>query len=387
MDRYKENLTTTPFGVTLNAFDGLGTLNNFDAPICYNNDNAPIFKSNLTRIQEILDNLDLDLDIYIASDIKSDFIGTEQDFEDYFTFFFGYSEMKGDFGLYNAKEMLEVILKNWNVRIYQSYNRWYIVEASNIFDYHVKDQIYNEVQSTGVVPTGIRDRITNQLNNTKKEFLDFKTYDKDATNLGTKRLPVLYDNNNELKAINNDLAREYLQPVSEVVTDGEYFKTKTSFYNSGFEYGSYDWNIEGIRSVNPPFPVITPYSEIATDEIAFRGRRSMKLTDDAPTTGQSVCFDFTTDTFNPQKVQYDDFTFKIKYYVKTTSTTQITSTFQFAITTSDADGLKSWNADEKTFQSGTTYVNEITVSSANVFVNYSITLSNDGLTIGSSTSR
>ena len=105
------------------------------------------------------------------------------------------------------------------------------------------------LQSTGVVPTGIRDRITSKLNATKKEFIDFRTYDKDGTSLGTKRLPVLYDNNNELKATNNDLAREYLQPVSEVVTIGEYVKTKSSFYNSGFEYGSYDFTIfnNGLR--------------------------------------------------------------------------------------------------------------------------------------------
>lgn len=389
VDRYKEKMTTPPFGITINAFDGLGTLNNFDSPICYNNDNAPTLKTNLTRIQEILENLDLDLDIYIAADINQNLIGTENGLESSFTLSFGYSELKGDFDLYTAKEMLEIILITFNCRIYQSFSRWYIVEASNIFDYYVKDQIFNEVQSTGVVPTGIRNRITTQLENTKKEFIDFRTYDKDGTSLGTERLPVLYDNNNELKAINNDLAREYLQPISEVVNIGVYPKTKTSFYNSGFEYGSYDWNIDGIRSVTPPFPVITPYAEIATDEISFKGRRSMKLTDDAPTSGQSVCFDFTTDTFNPQNVLYDDFTFKLKYYIKflSSAASGVTSTFQFAITTSDADGLKSWNAEDKTFQSGVTYVNEITVTEANVFINYSTTLSNEGLNIGSSTSR
>jgi hypothetical protein len=389
VDRYKEKMTTPPFGITINAFDGLGTLNNFNAPISYNNNNAPTAKNNLTRIQEILENLDLELDIFIASDIKGVFLGTTNNIETSFSFIFGYSEMKGDFGLYSAKEMLEKILIDFNCRIFQSFNRWYIVEASNIFDYYVKDQIFNEVQSTGVVPTGIRERISTQLENTKNEFIDFRTYDKDGTSLGTKRLQVLYDNNNQLKATNNDLAREYLQPVSEVVTVGEYVKTKSSFFNSGFEYGSYNFEIDGIRSVTPPFPVITPYAEIATDEISFKGRRSMKLTSDAPTSGQSICFKYVQPTFNPQKVKYDDFTIKLKYYIKflSSAASGVTSTLQFSITTSDADGLKSWNAEEKTFQSGVAYVNQITLSNANVFINYSTTLSNEGLNIGSSTSR
>ena len=381
VDRYKEKMTTTPFGITINAFDGLGTLNNFNAPISYNNNNAPQTLSTKQRIVDILENLDLDLDIYFATDTKFNLISFEYTLEDFIIFIFGYSEMKGDFGLYTAKEMLEKILIYANCRIFQSFNRWYIVEASNIFDYYVKDQIFNEVQSTGVVPTGIRERIKTQLENTKNEFIDFRTYDKDGTSLGTKRLPVLYDNNNQLKATNNDLAREYLQPVSEVVTVGEYVKTKSSFYNSGFEYGSYDFTILNDLSSNP-------LAEISTDEISFKGRRSMKLTSDAPTSGQTECFNYTTPVFNPQNLTYDDFTIKLKYYIKFLSSTAsgVTSTMQFSISTSDADGLKSWNVEDKTFQSGS-FINQITVNNANVFINYSTTLSDEGLNIGSSTSR
>ena len=48
----------------------------------------------------------------------------------------------------NAKQQLELLLKQFNLRIYQSYNKWYIVEVTNIFDYYVKDIIYNELQQT-----------------------------------------------------------------------------------------------------------------------------------------------------------------------------------------------------------------------------------------------
>ena len=86
--------------------DGLGTLNNFDSPIGYNNNNAPISKTNLQRITEILENLNLYLDIHIASDIKfRTFLPFASiDYEDITTLDFGFDEMTGDYGLLNAKE-------------------------------------------------------------------------------------------------------------------------------------------------------------------------------------------------------------------------------------------------------------------------------------------
>ncbi len=106
VDRYKEKLSTPPFALKINAFDGLGTLSNFNAPIGYNNNNTPITITNLTRVKDILQNLDLDLDIYIASDIKQDLKANVRSFENSFTLGLGYPEIKGDFGLYTAKEML-----------------------------------------------------------------------------------------------------------------------------------------------------------------------------------------------------------------------------------------------------------------------------------------
>ena len=376
VDRYKEKMTTPPFGITINAFDGLGTLAGFDGSLTYRNNNAFIPKSNLLHIKEILNNLNLDLDIYVSSDITVDLGIIETNLENSFIFNSAFAEQKGEFDLYNAKEMLEIILINYNCRIYQSYSRWYIVEASNIFDSYVKDEIYNEVQSTGVVPTGIRARITSKLNARKKEFIDFRTYDKDATSLGTKRLPVLYDNNNELKAINNDLSREYLQPFSEIKTVGEYAKTKTSFYNSGFEYGNFGFTILDDTSSNP-------YAEIATDEVSFKGRRSLKFTNAAiGINNLTECFKFETPIFNPNEVKYDDFTFKIKYYIETSSTitTNINSIFAFKIQTTDDDGLKSWNIETKSFQYGD-WTNRIGNTEGKVFINFSNKVSNDGLNI------
>lgn len=387
VDRYKEKLSTPPFGIKINAFDGLGTLSNFNAPIGYNNNNTPITITNLTRVKDILQNLDLDLDIYIASDIKQDFKANVRSFENSFTLELGYPELKGDFGLYTAKEMLELLFRNWNLRIYQSFNRWYIVEGSNIFDYYVKDQISNEVQSTGVMPTGIRSKITNQLNNTNKEFIDFNTYDKDGASLGTERLPVLYDNNNELKAIKNDLSREYLLPVSEVQTDGEYIKTKSSFYNSGFEYGSFGFVI--LDDTNSD-----PYAEITTDEISFRGNRSMKLTDAAPSSTigpEPACFEYNTPPLDVQNISFEDFSWGIKFYIKclTSSGDNVDSVVHYSVTIQDSDGLKEWVSVTESWNlvAFDPVRRRIENTNSNVFLEFNEEFSNVGLNFSGSPFR
>ena len=376
VDRFKEKMTTTPFGLQFNAFDGLGTLAKFAGPSGYNNDSTPLNLNALTRLKEILSNLDLDLDIYIASDIRSPYFGGAENFETDITILSRSDEQTNDFDILNAKEQLLYILESLNLRIFQSYNRWYIIESTNIFDYYIKDQLYNESDSTGIVPTGIRERITTQLNNTKKEFIDFRTYDKDATSLGTKRLPVLYDNNNELKAINNDLAREYLQPLSFIEFENLYQNTGTINFGSGFEYGSFGFTIEDL-----PYPPYSALAEIATDEISFRGRRSMKLTDAAT----DKCFSTQT-SFNPQNIEIKNYTIGFKYYVEyiTTTTTTLNADVRFRIVTTDTIGTKYWNNEDETFQSSV-YMNEINVSNGNQFLAFSTNLKADGLTIGSLT--
>ena len=406
VDRYKEKMITPPFAVTFNAFDGLGTLNNFNSTIGYNNNNAPVNKTNLERISAILQNLDLDLDIYIASDIKYKTFGpvTTSKYEDITTLDVGFDEMIGEYGLRTAKEQLELILKQFNLRIYQSYNKWYIVEVTNIFDYYVKDIIYNELQESAVTPTNIRNRITTQLQNTNVEYIDFRKFDYLGASIGNERKQVLYDNKNDLKATNNNLSREYLQAASEVHTVGSYLKTRNAFYNSGFEYGKYGFNVIEDPSVSPGFVITNPgsgffpdgtrnytpnggsgtgmivsatisaggvqsfvitnngqgylvgdsltipfddafgvlctftinyipyYAEIATDEISFKGRRSMKLTDIAPISGFTQMFEFETEVFNPQEVKYADFSCKLKYYFSflNSQNTNVSAIFQYS---------------------------------------------------------
>ena len=461
VDRYKEKMISTPFAVSFNAFDGLGTLNNFNGTIGYNNNNAPINITNLERISEILQNLDLDLDIYIASDIKYRTFGpvTISDFENITTLDFGFDELNGDYGLLNAKQQLELLLKQFNLRIYQSFNKWYIVEVTNIFDYYVKDIIYNELQETAVTPTNIRNRITTQYESTSKEYVDFRKYNYLGASLVNERRQILFSNKSDLKETGNSLSREFLQPASQVHIVGSYLKTKNAFYNSGFEYGDFGFNIlesqsvlygftitnsgsgffpDGTRNYTPtggsgtgmiisatissggvqsfvitnrgqgylvgdiltiPFDdvfgvnstfeitYIPYYAEIATDEISFKGRRSLKFTDIAPTSGFLQMFSFETEVFNPQEVKYSDFTCKLKYYFNflNSQNSDVSAVFQYSIFTTLGSVGYFWDAATGKFSSTYGGTNLITTVTPNKWVDLNISLNDTDLNIGTDT--
>ena len=461
VDRYKEKMISTPFAVSFNAFDGLGTLNNFNGTIGYNNNNAPINITNLERISEILQNLDLDLDIYIASDIKYRTFGpvTISDFENITTLDFGFDELNGDYGLLNAKQQLELLLKQFNLRIYQSFNKWYIVEVTNIFDYYVKDIIYNELQQTSVTPTNIRNRITTQYESTSKEYVDFRKYNYLGASIGNERKQILFSNESDIKETGNSLSREFLQPASQVHIVGSYLKTKNAFYNSGFEYGDFGFNIlesqsvlygftitnsgsgffpDGTRNYTPtggsgtgmiisatissggvqsfvitnrgqgylvgdiltiPFDdvfgvnstfeitYIPYYAEIATDEISFKGRRSLKFTDIAPTSGFLQMFSFETEVFNPQEVKYSDFTCKLKYYFNflNSQNSDVSAIFQYSIFTTLGSVGYFWDAATGKFSSTYGGTNLITTVTPNKWVDLNISLNDTDLNIGTDT--
>jgi hypothetical protein len=324
--------------------------------------------------------------------------------------------------------------------------------------YYVKDIIYNEVQS-GTTPTNIRDRIFTQYESTSMEYIDYRKFDYLGASIGKERKQVLYDNKNDLKATNNNLSREYLQAASEVHTVGSYLKTRNAFYNSGFEYGKYGFNVLEDSSVSPGFVITNPgsgffpdgtrnytpnggsgtgmivsatisgggvqsfvitnngqgylvgdsltipfddvfgvlctfdinyipyYAEIATDEISFKGRRSMKLTDIAPISGFTQMFEFETEVFNPQEVKYADFSCKLKYYFSflNSQNTNVSAIFQYSIFTVLGSTGYFWDAASGKFSSTYGGTNLITTTTPNKWVDLSIALSDTDLNIGTDT--
>jgi len=157
VDRWQEAMTTTPYEVTLEAIDGLGTLEGFDAPSPFKNnffETATEFldptKTLFYYLLEILKKTGHRFDLKIANDIRkfdssTDTISNKFDFSEQSTIF--HDITINDIPLYNenldfrnCKEVLEFILRLTNSRIFQSYGCWYIISNSNLIDNRIDQQ-------------------------------------------------------------------------------------------------------------------------------------------------------------------------------------------------------------------------------------------------------
>ena len=303
VDRFKEKLTPFPFPVSLKAFDGLGTLKKFDAPIFTNDLSVPAPQTasggtptgttgllDVIRIANILQNLSLDLPLYFRTDIAA----RDQDLGEVIfpftkTFAAGKFEFTKGYDLYDAKTQLELLLTLYHCRIFQSLGRWYIVQNSNIFDQNIKDEIATSV-STGTVPTGIRQSITTQITNQKKEVLKTIILDSTGTQQSfTHNKDVLKIAPKNLIPIKNDLVREFIQPLAENRREAESTQLNFTNYNNnpGFEYGTFGWIITGTNAA------------LSSTDTVKQGKNTMQISDSVSTgSSEIVCFENDTSLSN-----------------------------------------------------------------------------------------
>jgi len=141
VDRYQEAVVTAPYEIQLEAIDGLGTLEGFDAPI--NTSDTSNTENLFYYLKEILKLTGHQFDLYIANSIRK---ATSPPADQ--TIF--HDIIINEYGLFNknltlrtAKDVLEIILKITNSRIFQSYGRWYIISNSNLID--------NRIDTSGVI--------------------------------------------------------------------------------------------------------------------------------------------------------------------------------------------------------------------------------------------
>jgi hypothetical protein len=141
VDRYQEAVVTAPYEIQLEAIDGLGTLDGFDAPI--NTSDTSNTENLFYYLKEILKLTGHTFNLYIANSIRK---ATSPPADQ--TIF--HDIVINEYGLFNknltlrtAKDVLEIILKITNSRIFQSYGRWYIISNSNLID--------NRIDTSGVI--------------------------------------------------------------------------------------------------------------------------------------------------------------------------------------------------------------------------------------------
>ena len=144
VDRYQEAVLTNPYPIKLEAIDGLGTLDGFDMP--FDASDTSVYQNLFYSLKEILLLTGHEFDIYIANSIRK-VSGSTNDTIFHDIEINKYALFNDNLTLKSAKEVLEIILKMTNSRIFQSYARWYVVNNSSLIDNRV--DINQEIINVG----------------------------------------------------------------------------------------------------------------------------------------------------------------------------------------------------------------------------------------------
>ncbi len=238
VDQFREAVTSKPFEISLRAFDGLGSLNAYKMPIS----STATSQTLLWYIYNSLDNLDLDLDIYISNDIRKTGATASQ-----YTIYdqapaVSTFQLMSDLDLPDAKKTLEQILKFTNARIFQSFGRWYIINNSSYSEQSVKTSSETTAEG-GTVPTGIRSSETSALQTTGEEDIKYFVYNSSGVYQSTNTTNILYTVPDDMLPIGNNLTKEFLRPLKEVriTHDVGQMNDVNIIGNPGFEHGQLRW--------------------------------------------------------------------------------------------------------------------------------------------------
>ena len=332
VDQFKEALQAKPYPISLTAYDGLGLLGGYDMPT----GTSYTAKTLLYYIYTILDDLDLDLDIYISNDIlqSSPSASTYTLYDQISVSQRAY--FKDGWDLRTSKKVLETILKYTNARIFQSYGRWYIINNSSYSEQSVKDSSYTTA-SGGSVPTGIRASETASLVANGTESIKYIIYNYLGVYQSTSTVDVLQKIPTNLLPLDADLTREYLRPLKlhSIETDLGQSKPLLNI-NPGFEFGTTAWTAYTTSTTDESA------GEISTSEV-LQGNKSWKNSQVQTSTSLRDTLKQVTDLPQTQLLKYK---LELNAFLESESTT---ASFKYKCkvkiveTGPGATGVQYWN--------------------------------------------
>jgi hypothetical protein len=307
VDQFQEAVTIKPFAITLKAFDGLGSLDGFTQPLDFSVD--PI-----VFIGSILNNLNLGFSFYVSNDIQRSGASSGNNILDQSsvssTNFFTDGVDPRD-----CKEVLELILKFSNSRIFQSYGRWYIINNSSYSEQSVKDSSATTANG-GTIPTGIRASETSSLQTNGTESIKYDIYNSSGVYQSSSTVNVLSSVPTNLQPLNNNLVKEYLRPLKEYVQEVDMIGRFSSniIDNSGFEFGTTSWTLTNSNVV---------------DDFSFQGDKSLKTTTVVSSAGSTSVI--AVNSYVPEEVFNENIAYKLKINSFLDSTSAGSSGFRFQI--------------------------------------------------------
>ena len=349
-DQFSEAVISKPYPISLTAYDGLGLLKGYPMPTGVN----VYSKTFLYYIHTILNNLNLELDIYVSNDILQssanagtytlyDQINTQQ-----LAFF------KDGFGLRSSGAVLEAILKYTNARIFQSYGKWYIINNSSYSEQSVKNSSYTTA-SGGTIPTGIRASETSALVSTNQENIKYIIYNYLGVYQSTSTVNVLQKIPANLQPLGADLNREYLRPLKRhtlAVNLGQTIPVLN--LNPGFEFGTSNWTAY-TTSTSTQSP-----GELSSAEV-LQGNTSWKNSQTQTSTNLRDTIISLTDVPQTQVLKYN---VELNAFLESNNTSaSFMYKWKIKITETGpgATGIQYWNGTSKAW-TGTEIYNEVDVN-------------------------
>lgn len=239
-DNFSEAITTKPFPITVNALDGLGLLKSFDYPINITQVTGKTFTSTLSSI---LDYLDLELDFYVSNDIRRRAAGTTYSLWDEIAPQYQNAWFEDGNDIMDAKEVLEIMLRVTNSRIFQSLGKWYIINNSSYSEQSLKDSIATYTNTNEAPPSGIRASESAYLIANGTEAVELVLYNSSGVYQSTTDLNVLKEIPTNLTPINNSFIQNNLRPLEKYSYKIDLSQNSTNYFkNGGFEFGDISTN-------------------------------------------------------------------------------------------------------------------------------------------------
>lgn len=363
VDSFSEAITSKPFTISLTALDGLGTLDSYSMPM---DTTTTDFQNARFFITNCLNNLDLELDIYVSQDI---FIlnpgATVFSIYDVMNIK-PYTLQKDKFALNDAKKILEQILKFTNARIFQSFGRWYIINNSSYSAQSIKNASATTAQG-GTIPTGIRAAESASLVANNTESIQYVIYNYLGSYQSTTTIDVLKQVPSQLLPIDNSLTKEYLRPLNEfnITHETSQFLDVNTIKNSGLENGLADWTTYTSTGTTSP-------GELSTD-FTKQGNNSYKNTQaQTNETGTRKTLTTSVDVLSQPFLSN---TLKINTYFDTNSGFgSISFRFRVKIEDTSSGQVRYWNSTTGSGWGGSDHINIQSVKTGNVWKEFSYNL-------------
>lgn len=271
VDAYQEPHTTAPYPIKLIASDGLGLLDGFDAPdsnivystpptIDVSDGSQSNFDSAFYYVRKILENTGLDLDIFIANNIrKSTYSNTDQDTILHDISIFEYGVVNNSNLNLTAKDLLTKILNSINSRIYQSQGRFYIVSNSNLID----QRIFESAETA--VATPIIDNIHIKTTENIPATIELKGFDADGLSL---TFAITDDVDNGSTSLSGSTVT-YTPTTDYVGRDQFYFTATNGTNTSAAAYVIISVVEAPVEAVTPDSFVVPPYNVRANVNVYY----------------------------------------------------------------------------------------------------------------------